>query len=206
MKIASLIIPCAAVAAVALSMSTAFAGPTPTPTPSGTAVPTPMPVGSAPPGVMPTAGPVNYPTQPKVVPPLGGEMHSAVPAELSLSQAEDIALASSPELIIARAVVDQNNAGIGIASSGELPNLSANATYASAKSNFRISSGSTVPFLATQNSGSVDLRQLILDGGRVNALVKAARYSTESAKLTLLRSIQTVLLTVAQQYLSLIHI
>jgi outer membrane protein TolC len=171
MKIASFITPCAAVAALSLSISTAFAAPTPTTTPSATAVPTPMPVGSAPPNVMSTARPANYPTQPKVVPPLGGEMHAAVPAELSLNQAEDIALASSPELVIARAVVDQNNASIGIARSGELPNISANATYGRAKSNFRISGGSTVPFLATQNSGSVDLKQLILDGGRVNALV-----------------------------------
>ena len=198
MKIASLIIPCAAVAAVALSMSMAFAGPTAAPT--MTPVPTPMPVGSAPPNGMPTAGPANYPAQPKVVPPLGGEAHATVPPELSLSQAEDIALASSPELDIARAVVDQNNAGIGIARSGELPNISANASYGRAKSNFRVSSGATVPFVGTQNSGSVDLKQLILDGGRVNALVQAARYSTESAKLTLLRSIQTVLLTIAQQY------
>ncbi|HXN09301.1 MAG TPA: TolC family protein [Candidatus Acidoferrales bacterium] len=200
MKIASLITPCAAVAAFALSMSAAFAGATPTPTPNPTQAPTPMPVGSAPPNVMATARPANYPPPAKTVPPLGGEMHAAVPAELSLSQAEDIALASSPELVIARAVVDQNNAGIGIARSGELPNISANASYGRAKQNFRISGGSTVPFLATQNTGSVDLRQLILDGGRVNALVQAARYSTESAKLTLLRSIQTVLLTVAQQY------
>ena len=178
MKTTPLIAPCAVAAALALSMSTAFAAPTPAATP----------------GITPTLTPT------KIVPPVGGEMHAAVPAELSLSQAEDIALASSPELVVARAVVDQNNAAIGIARSGELPNVSANASYGRAKSNFRISSGSTVPFLGTQNSGSLDLRQLILDGGRVNAQVQAARYSTEAAKLTLLRSIQTVLLTVAQQY------
>jgi len=204
MKIESLIIPCAAVAAVALSILPAFAAPTPT------AAPTPMSVGTAPPNVMgtappnvkptPTPQPASSPAASKNVPPLGGEMHAAVPAELSLSQAQDIALAASPDLEIARAVVDQNNATIGIARSGELPNISANANYLRAKSNFRISGGSTVPFVGTQDAGSVDLKQLILDGGRVNALVQAARYSTEAAKLTLLRSIQTVLLTVAQEY------
>ncbi len=57
-----------------------------------------------------------------------------------------------------------------------------------------------MPFISQQNQGFLELRQLILDGGRVNAEVQAARYSTDAAKLTLLRSIQTVLLTVAQQY------
>ena len=122
---------------------------------------------------------------------------------LSLAQAQQIAMASSPQLALARAVVDQNNAGVGIARAGELPDLSANATYSRSKSTIRTgstSSAGTLTTLFTQNQGFLQLRQLILDGGRINAEVQSARYSTNAAKLTLLRQVQTVLLTVAQQY------
>jgi TolC family type I secretion outer membrane protein len=125
---------------------------------------------------------------------------SPLPASISLSQAESIALASSPQLALARASVDQAQAGVGIARSGELPDIRAQASSGRARSNFRISSTSTAPFLSTQNGASVTLNQLILDGGRVNAEVQAARFSTDAAKLTLLRDVQTVLLTVAAQY------
>ncbi len=105
--------------------------------------------------------------------------------------------------------MNQNAAGIGIARSAELPNISADANYSRAKSNIATSGsgtgtgragGSSVPVVFTQNNGAVTLRQLVLDGGRVNAQVQAARYSTDAAKLSLLRQIQSVLFSVAQEY------
>jgi outer membrane protein len=133
---------------------------------------------------------------------------SPAPLVLSLTDAEKIALAQSPQLALARATVEQNRAGIGIARSGELPNLEVDATYGRSKSaaRFGIPNGhggfttTTTALLATQNSAALTLKQLILDGGRVTAEVQAARYSTDAARLTLLRDVQTVLLTVAQQY------
>lgn len=124
---------------------------------------------------------------------------SPSPTELSLSQAETIALASSPQLQIARGAVDQAAAGVAIARSGELPNLGAQGTYIRSQSNVRISGGSQA-FLFTQNSAGVSLNQLVLDGGRINAEVQAARFTTDSAKLTLLRQVQTVLVGVAREY------
>lgn len=129
---------------------------------------------------------------------------SASPTLLTLSQAEEIALATSPQLALARATVEQEQAGVGIARSGALPDINgmAQTTRASSHINVQTQQGGTVSeqFLTTQNSANVTLNQLILDGGRVFAEVQAARYSTDSAKLTLLRDIQTVLLTVAQDY------
>jgi outer membrane protein len=119
-----------------------------------------------------------------------------VPTQLSLNDAESIALASSPQLATGRAIVDQNNAGVGIARSGYLPNLTLNGL--ATKSGSR--DVTFTPFVSAQNQAFVQLRQLILDGGRVSAEVQAAHYSTDASKLTLLRSIQTVLLTVAQEY------
>src|SRR5271169_5629191 len=105
---------------ISISLAAPAPRPTATPTPAAARAATPAPVASPTPiANLPTAPPWKMPTGP-----------SPVPTELSLSQAEAIALASSPELASGRAVVDQNNAGIGIARSGELPDLSANASYA----------------------------------------------------------------------------
>jgi TolC family type I secretion outer membrane protein len=158
---------------------------------------------TAAPAATPMATPASGSARPTVAP-------SAVPTTLSLNQAEDIALADSPSLEIQRSIVDQTNATIGINRSGELPDLTGHATYARSKSNVTgVTSGTTKtaptpgssePVVFTQNNAFLQLTQLILDGGRVNAEVQAARYSTNSQKLTLLRTVQTVLLTVAQNY------
>jgi outer membrane protein len=180
---------CAVVAAFASTISMAWASPTPTPTPPMTRA-TAMPAAASP--------------QPQAMAP------SPSPTELSLKAAEDIALASSPQLSIARAQVDQASAGVGIARSGELPNLNGQATYARSESNVRgVTSGTTTtgpvpggsaPVVFTQNDAFIQLSQLVLDGGRVNAEVQAARFTTDSAKLSLLREVQTLLLNTAQQY------
>ena len=165
---------CAALTAFLGMATAAFGAPTsPTPTP--------------------TMVPMTSPTQ-----PASAAQPTAVPTTLNLSQAEQIALASSPQLTFARAVVDQSQAGIGVARSGELPLIDASGRYTRQKTNAFTGTGQ--PSVLTTNSGSVSLSQLILDGGRVNAEVQASRYTTDSAKLTLLRDIQTVLLTVAQEY------
>ncbi|HLW36878.1 MAG TPA: TolC family protein [Candidatus Eremiobacteraceae bacterium] len=120
---------------------------------------------------------------------------------LSLTDVEKIALARSPQLEVARAAVDQAQSGIDIARSAELPNVSAQASTDRSKSNFRVGGGNaTAAVLLTSNGASANLRQLILDGGRVANEVQSARYSTDAARLSLTREIQTVLLTVAQQY------
>jgi outer membrane protein TolC len=138
----------------------------------------------------------------------GAAQPSPAPTSLTLSQAEEIALASSPQLALARAAVDQAQAGVGIARSGELPSIDAsgNTTRSEATSRITVPNGkggfttTTQPFLVTSNNGALTLKQLILDGGRVSAEVQAAHYTTDASKLTLLRDVQTVLLTVAQQY------
>jgi outer membrane protein len=191
MKISPLIALCTAIAVMTAAMAQAIAAPTPPPakaSPRPAAAHTPVPQATlAPPTYQ------NLPTAPPWVQPTGP---TPVPTQLSLSDSESIALAQSPQLTTSRAIVDQNNAGIGIARSGYLPNLTANALYNKAGSR----DVTYTPFVSQQNQGFLELRQLIFDGGRVNEEVQAARYSTDAAKLTLLRSIQTVLLTVAQEY------
>lgn len=179
MKRTPVALSCAAIAAVLTHGAVALAAATPAPLPSPTTVPTALPT-------------------------MSGTRPASVPATLSLSQAEQIALASSPQLALARGVVNQEQAGVGIARSGELPSITASAATKRGEEQINVtnSKGQSLsqPALSTSNTGSVLLNQLILDGGRVNAEVQAARYSTDAAKLTLLRDVQTVLLTVAQDY------
>jgi outer membrane protein len=179
MKRTPVALSCAAMAVMLASSSAAFAAATPAPMASPTTVP--------------TAEPKQTGTRP-----------AFLPATLSLSQAEQIALASSPQLALARGVVNQEQAAIGVARSGYLPQISGAATTrrASTQISATNSKGQSAsgPALLTENTGSLTLNQLILDGGRVNAEVQAARYTTDAAKLTLLRDIQTVLLNVAQDY------
>jgi outer membrane protein len=174
---------CAALTAFFVMATGALGAPRPSPTPVMMPTPKPTPSGTASPSPSPTM--------------------------LTLNQAEDIALATSPQLALARAVVNQEQAGVGIARSGELPSINASGSTTRSEATLRLtptSSGTssptpiTVRFLSTSNDASLALNQLILDGGHVAAEVQAARYSTDSAKLTLLRDIQTVLLTVAQDY------
>ncbi len=198
MRISAVIALCALAAALTFTTSRAVSAPTMQPAPHMTSAPAakPAPAPSPTPIPLPTAPPWKQPTGPTPVPTL-----------LTLSQAEAIALATSPQLTSARAVVDQNNAGIGIARSGWLPDLSLNGSYTRSKSNVSVSSsshtsvaGASAPLVFTQNQTFVELKQLILDGGRVSAEVQAARYSTDAAKLNLIRGTQTVLLSVATQY------
>jgi outer membrane protein len=178
---------CAALTAFFVTATGALGAPRPSPTPV----------------MMPT------PTPPTYMPGQVSASPSPSATLLTLSQAEDIALATSPQLALARAVVNQEQAGEGIARSGELPSINASGTTTRSESTARFaqpsstsspSTTTSAQFLSTSNNASVALNQLILDGGHVAAEVQAARYSTDSAKLTLLRDIQTVLLTVAQDY------
>lgn len=186
---------CVAVAAL-LAVATSARAATPAPTPRPPA-PTPMASNMAAPPMPSGAGRAS--SAPSPLP---------VPTTLTLSQAEEIALASSPALALARATVAQQQAGIGIAVSGELPSIDAAGSYSRSATTTRVlvpngTGGFTTvtqPSIFSSNAGALSLKQLIVDGGRVNAEVQAARYSTDSAKLTLLRDIQTILLTVAQQY------
>ncbi len=180
-------IPRTAALAAALAVLTgahiAQAAPTPTPSPS--------PMKSAYPA--PAASPVAQPAA------------GATPMPLTLAQAESIALASSPALAFARGQLNQALASIGTARAGELPNISGTAGTSRSKSvsppgNFAGFTTPSTTTLTTSKSASLALHQLIIDGGRINASIQAARFSSDSAELNLHRQVQTVEFNVAQTY------
>ena len=154
----------------------------PSPTPAPTSTPSPAP-----------------PSPSMQVPPPG-----ATPMPLTLGQAEAIALASSPALALARGQLEAALGQVGVAQAPGLPNLSAAGSTNRSKST--IPAGSFGPGspgfanLTTSKNGSITLRQLIIDGGRIHEDVTAARFSSESARYNVVRQIQDVEFGVAQAY------
>jgi len=195
----NIIVLCTAAAVLsAFPVAALAAQPQPTPRPSVSALP------GAPANVRPVATmhPLPASSVPAVTIPSPSPNGSL--GSVSLADVERIALAQSPQLALARAAVEQAAAQVGIARSGALPNLSGTASTDRSKSTFRGTNSKgqlqTTNFVGTSNGASATLRQLIFDGGRVFAQIAAAHYSTDAQQLLLTRSIQTVLLTVAQQY------
>lgn len=155
----------------------------PTPTPK----PTPSPIGTYAPPVVPT--PAGFPG-------------SASPTPLSLHDAKMIAIARSPALELARAATDSAGAQLEITTAGALPNFSASANGSRSRGAPRASAtaapSSNGPF--TSASASINLKQLIFDGGATYARISGAQYTRDAAHLSELREVDTVLFNVAQFY------
>ncbi len=156
--------------------------------PAGKATPTPAPrlmYGTAPP-----AAPSSSPSP-------GAQL-------LNLTDVENIALAQSPQLVIARAELDDAGASKGLAISGALPNLSVSADSTRSKNtSFSQTTGLATPAppgQITSNSATANVRQLIFDGGRVRSEIVSATLNEDSSRYNLARTVQTLFFEVAQDY------
>ncbi|HKW45313.1 MAG TPA: TolC family protein [Candidatus Eremiobacteraceae bacterium] len=175
----------AAAASVLLAGAANAAAAQPTPSPS----PAPLTMPAAPP-----------PSPAAASPAPGG---TAGAQSLTLIDAENIALAKSPLLAIARAQLTSAGAAKGLAQSGELPNLGVSADSTRTKAgNFSNNQGQggNPSGQITSNSATVNLRQLIFDGGRVWSQVSSARYGEDAARYSLQRTVQTVFFSIGQDY------
>ena len=135
---------------------------------------------------------------------------AGVPQSVTLAQAVNIAVAKSPVLAAARGSTALAAAQVDLARVPALPNLSG--TASSTRSNSQGSSigaggaggagGSSgrVGGSFTQNSLTANLRQLIFDGGRVAAQIRAARENQQGAVATYRRNLQTLTFNVATAY------
>ncbi len=181
-----------------------------TPAPLGSVAPAPTIQPNAtitlPPASQPTSLP--YPAYGTPVPGVNnGEPAAGVPQVISLDQAVAIAYAKSPALASARAAIEQAIGSKDLALAGLLPSLSAagsttrdhqqaGSVGGTAGGGGFVSSGG----YATSNSVSATLRQLIFDGGRTIAGLKAAKFALGASYDTYRRSLQTVAYNVAVAY------
>jgi outer membrane protein TolC len=133
-----------------------------------------------------------------------------IPRIITLKQAVDVAVALSPTLASARADIGVNEAEVRLARAGYLPSLGAtlgsnhswyqNRTGVSNNVNGNVNVANTSANSYQTNSGSVSLSQLIFDGGRTAAGIRAAKDTETASADTYRRALQTVAYNVATAY------
>jgi outer membrane protein len=168
-----------------------------------------------PPASQPTSMP--YPAYGTPVPGVnGGEVAAGVPQVITLDGAIAIGDARSPLLAQARAQLEIERAPVQRARTALLPNISASASTArehsqdgtrtttAATGGTAVTTGatSTSPLSFTSNALSATLSQLIYDGGRVAAEIRAAKNNQSAQAATYKRELQTVAYNVANAYFS----
>jgi outer membrane protein len=176
-----------------------------TPSPLGTVGPAPTIQPNATITLAPASQPTSlpYPAYGTPVPGVnGGIVVAGVPQVITLDQAVAIAYAKSPSLASARASIQQAVGSKDETQAGLLPTLegSGSSTRTHDSNGQSTTSGAYGPFNSTSNSLSVSLRQLIFDGGRTVAELRAAKFTLGAAYDTYRRAMQTVAYNVAVAY------
>jgi outer membrane protein TolC len=158
----------------------------------------PSPIASLPPASQPSTLP--YPAYGTPVPGVNrGVPVPDVPQVISVDQAVAIGFARSPLLAQARAVIEIDQAPVDLAKTAVLPNISGVATGTH--------SYNEVPTSGTKIGGSfvsdgltATLKQLIFDGGKIAAQLRAAKATENGALATYKRQLQTVAFNVTNAY------
>jgi outer membrane protein TolC len=155
------------------------------------------------------ASPLPFPAYGTPAPVTQVRSAPGVPQVITLQQAILIAYARSPLLAAARANVEIASAPVALAQSALFPAVTGNASSTHTR---REATGTTtttaggVPISAnagpdvTTNSLTVQLQQLIFDGGRVAAQLRSARATQSASVATYQRQLQTVAFNVATAY------
>jgi outer membrane protein TolC len=170
---------------------------------NASAIPTLAPADQAAPLPFPAYGTPAPVTQTRVAP--------GVPQVITLQQAVLIAYARSPLLASARADVEIASAPVSLAQSALFPEVTGTASTTRAHregggastttgTSTGTTTGATFNPNTTTNSLSVNLQQLIFDGGRVAAQIRGARASQSASIATYQRELQTVAFNVATAY------
>jgi outer membrane protein TolC len=160
----------------------------------------PSPISSLPPASQPVTLP--YPAYGTPVPGVNrGVPAAGIPQVVSLDQAVAIGFARSPLLAQARATIEIDTAPVDLAKTAVLPNIAGQVTTAhdygqNGSSSTRTTGGTSV----VSNGLSVALKQLIYDGGKVAAQLRAAKATQGGAFATYKRQLQTVAFNVANAY------
>ena len=164
---------------------------------------TPTPIPSAQPTTLP------YPAYGTPAPGIAqGVAIPGVPQSITLAQAVNIAVAKSPVLASARGSEALSSAQVDLARVPSLPNLSGTGTttHTNSQPGSVGGTGGTGGTFArggasfTQNSLTANLRQLIFDGGKVAAQIRAAHENQQGSVAAYRRNLQTVTFNVANAY------
>jgi len=155
--------------------------------------------------------PLPYPAYGTPAPVTQTRVAAGVPQVITLQQATLIAYARSPLLAAARASVEIASAPVGLAQSALFPAVTGDVSSTRSHrqpggSNNNSTTGTgtgtttTLNPNTTTNNLSVQVQQLIFDGGRVAAQIRSARASQSASIATYQRELQTVAFNVATAY------
>jgi outer membrane protein TolC len=195
------------VAQAASAPPSPLATPVPAGHPLNVGMPTPYPVNTLAPLTGTTSLP--YPAYGTPVPGVNaGNPLPGVSAILTLQQSEMVGFARSPVLTSARADVGVAAAEVRLERAGLLPSFSGSAEYDFSHQQpgsgglATTGSGETLTTHASANDAdfSVSLRQLIFDGGRTAAGIRAATENETAFADTYRRDLETVAYDVATAY------
>ncbi|HTZ53537.1 MAG TPA: TolC family protein [Candidatus Acidoferrum sp.] len=168
--------------------------------------PTPAPVPT-------TSGtPIPYPAYGSPAPDVAQQRQKpGIPVTVTLNQAIDIAVVQSPAFASERAVYNAIAAKYGAEKSALLPAVSAQASATKSYGTFGTNGNSTnpnataAPAVQTEESATIDVQQLIYDGGRTIAGIRSAKEADISGRDTLLRQLQQLAFNVATAYYTLLE-
>jgi outer membrane protein len=174
----------------------------------GAPIAVPSPIASLPPASQPLTLP--YPAYGTPAPGVNRGVPSAdVPEVVTVDQAIAIGFAVSPLLAQARATVKIDTAPVDLAKTAILPDITG--TYSLGRSYHQQGTATTGNGQITTNGGNIQaatttsslgvaLKQLIYDGGKVAAQLRAAKATQSSAIALYKRQLQTVAFNVANAY------
>ncbi len=168
-------------------------------------VPTPAPLPT-------TSGtPIPYPAYGSPAPDVSQQQQKpGVPISVNLNQAIDIAVVQAPAFASERAVYNAIAAKYGAEKSALLPGVSAQASATKSYGTFGTGgntnpNATSAPAVQTQESATINVQQLIFDGGRTIAGIRSAKESDVAGRDTLLRQLQTLAFNVATAYYTLLE-
>ena len=161
--------------------------------------PTPQPIPQQ------SSAPIPYPAYGTPAPDVAAQRQKKdVPTTVSLKQATDIAVMTSPQFDAQRAQYRAVAAKYGAAKGALLPNVTGSAgitrDYGASSSGSSSGSGSSGNATTTNEFGRLQATQLIFDGGRVIAGLRSAKFADAGGRETLLRQLQSLAFSVATAY------
>ncbi len=167
-------------------------------------VPTPMPT------TAPAQSPLPYPAYGTPAPDVQLLVpHPGVPPHVSLAQAIDIAVAIAPTFLSERAAYSELRAKYTAEQQALFPSISASGLWEKDYGSNVFCPTSTTCIrsnsITTTESAGYTVSQLIFDGGRVIAAIKAAKESELSGRGTLLRQLDTLAYDVAADYYTVLE-
>ena len=126
---------------------------------------------------------------------------NAVPAKLTLRQAEDLALKNHPQVLAAQALSSAAGEQVREVRSAYYPTLNADLTGSQGNSGARIGAGALVASRLFDRAGQgITLSQLITDLGRTSNLVASSKLQQQAAQQDYQATRYDVLLAVNQAY------